>query len=190
MSRGAAQEIISLTRTVTAAVWLSALLVPMFLVFEAHADQIPITDDIDGRWNLIVTETLKSGPRREHKCLPEKNQCSDYTYFKANDGSTGYLSEVRDTSNRVIERDVCFLLGAQICCTVVNLDRPQPIATVYVKEHDREQKEAIDELIRATAFFIDQQSKDAEDRERKRREKEQDGARGCERERHQSRGGK
>jgi hypothetical protein len=47
-------------------------------------------------------------------------------------------------------------------------------ASHLMADHDRDQKEAIDELIRATAFFIDQQSKEAEDRERKRREREQD----------------
>jgi hypothetical protein len=134
MIRRRHRKIISLTRTVAAAVWLSALLLPVFLAFEAHADQIPITDDIDGRWNLIVTETLKSGPRREHKCLPEKNQCADYTYFKANDGSsTGYLSEVRDMNNRVVERSVCYVRSADLLYCI-NFDRPQPIATVYVKD--------------------------------------------------------
>jgi hypothetical protein len=40
-------------------------------------------------------------------------------------------------------------------------------ASHLMADHDREQKAAIDELIRATAFFIDQQSKEAEE-ERKR----------------------
>jgi hypothetical protein len=47
-------------------------------------------------------------------------------------------------------------------------------ASHLMAEHDRDQKEAIDELIRATASFIDEQSKEAEDRERKRREKQQE----------------
>jgi hypothetical protein len=44
-------------------------------------------------------------------------------------------------------------------------------ASHLMADHDRDQKEAIDALIQAAASFIDEQSKEAEDRERKRREK-------------------
>jgi hypothetical protein len=47
-------------------------------------------------------------------------------------------------------------------------------ASHLMANHDEDLKEAIDALIRATAFFIDEQSKEAEDRERKRREKAQE----------------
>jgi hypothetical protein len=112
-------------------VWLSALLAPAFLAFEAYADQFPITDDIDGRWNKIVTETLKNETQRKHVC--EENQCTYFTYFKPHDGSTGYLSEVRDKKSKVIERDVCFLRSADLLYCI-NFDKPQPIATVFVKD--------------------------------------------------------
>jgi uncharacterized protein (DUF1501 family) len=47
-------------------------------------------------------------------------------------------------------------------------------ASHLMANHDEDLKEAINALINATAFFIDEQSKEAEDRERKRREKAQE----------------
>jgi hypothetical protein len=86
---------------------------------------------------LIVTETLKSGPRREHKCLPEKNQCADYTYFKANDGSAGYLNEVHDMNNRRARSKEC--LGRDPSGLAVSASRralPGPLCVCDVGAND------------------------------------------------------